>query len=133
MKEFQGFKCDHCGKLYQKKHACEKHEGSLCRKHPNNSHPCWFCPHLSESTIDHFRGEDPYMGEIWVKSRSYYCKKKEVNLYSYGYDKHITSYDPAQQDESKPLERMPSKINPCKDFKEIDYSNEGIDDLQGEF
>ena len=121
MKEFKGYKCDHCGKLYQKKHACEKHENKLCRKTPNNNHPCWSCPHLNDSVEDTFIGDDPYSGEVWIKSKAFYCKKKEVNLYSFGFDKYIAAYDPAQFDESKPICRMPSKIDPCSDFEGVVY------------
>ena len=121
MKEFQGYKCDRCGKLYQRKHACEKHENELCRKHPNNSHPCWFCPHLTDSLENTFIGDDSYSGEVWIKQKSFYCKKKEINLYSFGFDKYIKSYDPAQLDESKPTERMPSKLKPCTEFKGEEY------------
>ena len=113
MKEFQGFKCEHCGKLYQLKYACEKHEDKTCKKHPNNLHPCWRCPHLVESVVDHFLGDDPYSGEVWVKAKAFYCDKKEVNLYSHGFDKHIKYYHPAELHEEKPLERMPSKLSPC--------------------
>ena len=118
MKEFKGYKCEHCGKLYQLEHACEKHENISCRKHPNNDHPCWHCPHIQVSVEDNFLGDDHYNGEVWIKSKAFYCKKKDVNLYSHYFDRHIKSYDPAQFDESKPQERMPSKLNPCTEFIE---------------
>jgi len=129
MKEFKGYKCDHCGKLYQIKHACEKHENISCRKHPKNDHRCWHCPHIQVSIEDLFVGDCPYSGEEWRKQKTFYCKKKEVNLYSHHFDKHIASYDPAQSDESKSIIRMPSKLNPCEDFEEYNYSH----DATGEF
>ena len=115
MKNITGYKCDHCGKLYQQKKACQKHEDVLCSKHPNNEHPCWSCPYIDVSVVDNFLGDDPYSGEVWVKSKAFYCPKKNVNLYSYKFDKNIKYYDPAQAHEEKPLERMPSKLNPCND------------------
>lgn len=36
------YKCEYCGKLYEKKFYCEKHE-TLCRKNPDNDRPCFHC------------------------------------------------------------------------------------------
>jgi len=38
--------CSHCNKLYQRKHACLKHEPH-CKKNPANQHKCFeFCANL---------------------------------------------------------------------------------------
>jgi len=39
------YKCDHCNKLYQRKHACIKHE-IACHKNPENHRVCFGCMHL---------------------------------------------------------------------------------------
>ena len=119
MKEFKGYKCDHCGKLYQLKHACEKHENISCRKHPNNEHLCWWCPLLTDQQVDHFRGEHYDGSEIIVKTTAFFCKKKNVNLYSFGFDKYIDIFEPAQVDENKSTERMPSKSSGCDQYEGI--------------
>lgn len=34
MEEIKAYKCGYCGKLYQRKHACRRHEGNDCLKNP---------------------------------------------------------------------------------------------------
>jgi len=34
--------CDHCNKLYQKKHSCISHE-NLCKRNPENIPACYSC------------------------------------------------------------------------------------------
>jgi hypothetical protein len=123
MKEFKGFKCDHCGKLYQRKHACEKHENKFCNKHPNNLHQCWWCPYLSSKMVNHYLGEHFDGSEIWAEKRAFFCEKKQINLYCYKFDKHIKNYEPAQMDEDFTIERMPTEVNPCEDYKEYESTH----------
>lgn len=120
MKEFQGYKCDHCGKLYQRKKACKKHENELCGKAPKNNHPCFNCPHLHVEIIDVFYGHHYNGAEIWNKSKAFQCTKKNINLYSYKFDKHIRSYDAPVFDDTLPLERMPCELNSCLEDKTSD-------------
>ena len=49
MKKITAYKCDHCGKLYQRKSACEKHE-KACSKNPENDRACFGCIHLRKET-----------------------------------------------------------------------------------
>tara|TARA_R110002012_G_scaffold155511_2_gene316396 strand:+ start:206 stop:592 length:387 start_codon:yes stop_codon:yes gene_type:complete len=126
MKEFKGYKCDHCGKLYQKKHACEKHEEKLCSKSPNNQHPCHKCKYLEVGEGEYITSN--CMGyDVEVRQKFFFCSKKKVNLHTYKFDRHVKSFDPALFDDDKDLERMPKKDD-CKEFvrygKFIDINGE---------
>ena len=126
MKKFQGYKCDHCGKLYQREKACEKHEDSLCGKHPNNNHPCFNCPHLSVEVVDVFHGDGPYGQEIWGKSKSFECRKKKINMYSYKFDQYNSSFETPVFDDNLPLKRMPSALDPCHEDKSWAFTDGGV-------
>lgn len=45
MKEIKAFKCEHCGKVLQRKNAMEFHE-KTCNKNPENKRACFGCVHL---------------------------------------------------------------------------------------
>lgn len=47
MKEFKGYKCDFCGKKYEVRHACERHENA-CKKNPENDRACFKCKLLDK-------------------------------------------------------------------------------------
>lgn len=52
MKEIsKAFRCEFCGKLYELKHACEKHE-KACSKNPDNFRPCQECIYSKKKTLD---------------------------------------------------------------------------------
>ncbi|MFT5450582.1 MAG: hypothetical protein ACI9N9_000059 [Enterobacterales bacterium] len=71
MKEFNGYKCDHCSKLYQRKGACESHEVS-CKKNPENKRPCFECKNLIKE-----RYEDDGMVYNLL-----YCKAKKEFIHT---------------------------------------------------
>lgn len=77
MKEFLGYKCDHCSKLYQKKHACSDHE-EICLKNPENYKPCLdSCEFLKRKEIEYYTGFDDYhSGEpVYKKTKGFHCSK----------------------------------------------------------
>lgn len=43
MKEIKAYKCGYCGKLYQRKHACRRHEDNDCLKNPKIRPVCFDC------------------------------------------------------------------------------------------
>ena len=45
MKEIKAFKCDHCSKIYQRKHNAKTHE-QKCNKNPDNDRACFGCKFL---------------------------------------------------------------------------------------
>lgn len=59
--------CDHCNKLYQRKHAAIKHE-ERCYKNPVNHRPCFECKHL---TYGKYGGK-----------KLLFCTKKQHFLYT---------------------------------------------------
>lgn len=43
MEEIKAYKCGYCGKLYQHKHACMRHEDNGCLKNPKIRPVCFDC------------------------------------------------------------------------------------------
>lgn len=54
MEEIKAYKCGYCGKLYQSKHACRRHENNDCLKNPKIRPVCFDCKLMqcSEETED---------------------------------------------------------------------------------
>lgn len=50
-KQITAYWCDHCNKLYQRKHACEKHEAN-CTNNPKNHNACFHCSHCEKIDLD---------------------------------------------------------------------------------
>lgn len=48
MKEVPAYLCEHCGKVYLKRHACKKHEEEICPKNPEIRPLCYSCEHYHE-------------------------------------------------------------------------------------
>lgn len=68
------YKCEHCRKLYQRKHAAIKHE-AMCKKNPYNNRPCFSCPHLEKKKYVDY---GPYgLNEYNLL----HCSKKEEYMY----------------------------------------------------
>jgi hypothetical protein len=70
------YNCDHCNKMYQRKHACEQHERD-CFKNPANHRPCLDCMNLTmiEQTI---YGNDWMGGEVQTKEMLSFAALKEL-------------------------------------------------------
>ena len=43
MKQVTAYRCEHCGKLYLREHACKEHEQSRCCRNPQNMPYCYSC------------------------------------------------------------------------------------------
>lgn len=54
MKEIKAYKCGYCGKLYQRKPSCRRHEDNDCLKNPKIRPVCFDCKLMqcSEETED---------------------------------------------------------------------------------
>lgn len=73
------YKCDHCGKIYQRKFYCIKHE-ELCKMNPANDRPCFHCVYLEMQTIEY--GEyDPNNGDYPYTGYAFFCNLKEHFVY----------------------------------------------------
>ena len=73
------YKCDHCGKIYQRKFYCNKHE-KICRKNPANDRPCFNCSCLTMKTIE-YGDYDPEDGVYPSRGNALYCKKQDQFVY----------------------------------------------------
>lgn len=115
MKEFTGYKCDHCGKLYQREHACETHERK-CMKNPVNHRDCLnFCSHLDRRDIEYDTGLTDYLsGEpVYRKSRAFHCNlKKQLMLHPKVENENNLSWVLLNGEESEQFQ-MPRK---CEEF-----------------
>lgn len=72
------YKCDHCSKTYQVKKWCDHHE-QWCTKNPDNIAKCSGCTYLVEKEKDIYR--DGYDGEYTTISKSFFCNKKQIEVY----------------------------------------------------
>ena len=92
MKEITAYCCEHCKKVYQKKHACEKHEKEWCRHNPTLKAKCFYdCKHLtSEYAIIY---QDVREGQMEVKVSLLYCTKKEAHIVPFWAVKKGNWYD----------------------------------------
>lgn len=67
------YKCDHCGKNYLVKHACQRHE-KYCSKAPENRHACFQCAHMA---VDQVRNNDGFY------EKTFHCGKLDKYLHSF--------------------------------------------------
>lgn len=80
------YKCEYCGKKYQRKHACHDHE-IICNKNPKNRRPCLNgCKHLESIKILRDRDGNVSAGGIPVSYQPSYantfkCTKHDVVMY----------------------------------------------------
>lgn len=103
------YRCDHCNKIYVRKHACEKHEG-ICYNNPKNWDACIgckFCERIAK-TIE--QGYDYDYSEI--KTAYFQCKKKGFDMYPFkAIIKNLPNRFPEDFEDQI---QMPNK---CEDFK----------------
>lgn len=81
MKTITAYRCEHCGKVYQRPLMCEKHEAA-CTKNPTVRPLCYSCKHyefIPDKEKVEFSIDTPY-GEI-SKEKDFFphvCKKAEA-------------------------------------------------------
>ena len=72
------YKCEHCNKLYQRKHFCEAHEKN-CVHNPDNDRACFNCQFLIKKTTEY------YSDGVYMKHQGslnlLYCNKIGIFLY----------------------------------------------------
>ena len=64
MKKVEAYRCEHCGKLYLRPHACQHHEHNLCLANPTLQPLCYNCIHYQQ-WIDGMSEELSDRIEIW--------------------------------------------------------------------
>ena len=81
MKEIKNvtlYKCDHCGKKLQRKHAMVNHEAK-CRSNPNNIKACFDCEYIDRVAIEYY--SDFEWDDGPCQSTAFMCTKKGVFMY----------------------------------------------------
>lgn len=75
------YKCDHCRKVYQMKHACIAHEPK-CKKNPDNKMKCHEgCRFLEKKEVKF--SYDAWDGEHESKMEILFCTAKKEGVYPY--------------------------------------------------
>jgi hypothetical protein len=72
------YKCEYCGKIYQRKHFCINHE-KQCIKNLDNFRICNGCRFLSK--IETSLYIDTYMGEMERKVNVLFCSKLDCFVF----------------------------------------------------
>ena len=72
------YKCDHCGKIYQRERFVPAHE-SACKKNPENNIACSGCAFMQE--IEKRIDVDTFDGYRTITRKGFFCKKKKIGLY----------------------------------------------------
>lgn len=79
MKKITGYKCEFCGKIYQRTHFCANHELN-CKKNPENYRACFGCVSCEQRDVvvyfDH-----PLGGELEKQRKVLFCKEKDIYVY----------------------------------------------------
>ena len=86
MKEIIGYKCDFCGKLYQRKWIVLEHE-KACRLNPTNWSKCSGCKHIQKVSRYIENNNEYYCADEYgtmakaVKIKMFHCNKLNKDLY----------------------------------------------------
>ena len=67
MEYITAYKCDHCGKVYQRKGAALRHE-LYCSQNPENKTPCYECKHLKVGRDENIK--------------FFHCTKKDQDMHT---------------------------------------------------
>ena len=93
MKEIKAFKCDHCSKIYQRKHNAKVHE-QKCSKNHDNNRACFGCrfleklelPVILTNSVGHEEIADRGVLVCMKFKTGVYPPSVERNTISNGYD-----------------------------------------------
>ena len=114
------YKCEHCSKLYQRKHFAIKHELS-CKKNPLNFRKCFNCEHCA--FIEDSIFEDTWRGtEDETKVKTFFCNAKDHYLHPPKAEHKGNVYEFGD----KSNEPMPME---CDKFKNCNGWMEELDDI----
>lgn len=128
MEEIKAYKCGYCGKLYQRKHACRRHEDNDCLKNPKIRPVCFDCEFMqcSEETED---------VDCWATTMGYRevlvsRKFKRTLCRETGKKMYVNIHLPEEVTETlddKGWQAMPTYLGGCEYAKlyRDDYDNRG--------
>ena len=98
MKEIKAFKCDHCGKIYNRKYNARIHE-EKCKKNPDNNRACFGCKFLEMVELPVIEtGYDSHTQRI--NTNVLVCMKFKTGVYPPSVENHPTmdGYDISDND-----------------------------------
>ena len=109
VKEITIYKCEYCGKIYQRKHFCVSHEPK-CRKNPKNYQPCLDgCVHITKKEAVFYC--QTLHAEYEHNCELLFCNAKNEYIYPYW----VNGYDEADIDDGEtPNNPMPQS---CENYK----------------
>lgn len=138
MKEIKAYKCGYCGKLYQRKPSCRRHEDNGCLKNPKIRPVCFDCKLMqcSEETEDVVLRVDMIDGREVRASRRFkrtICRETGKKMYV---NIHLHE-DVTEALDDNGWEAMPTHTEGCKYAKLYRYDyvkndNRGEEKGQGE-
>ena len=132
MEEIKAYKCGYCGKLYQRKPYCKRHEDNDCLKNPKIRPVCFDCKkmEMSEETEDVGWWAVMMDGREVRVSRKFQrttCRETGAKMYV---DIHLTDdVTTALCDEG--WEAMPTHAEGCK-YAKLYRDDYGKNDNRGE-
>jgi len=88
MKEIKAYKCDHCGKIYNRKHNARIHE-EKCKKNPDNNRACFGCRFLEKVELPVYV-ENSFMYEEEQTKEVLVCAKFKTGVYPPSVENHPT-------------------------------------------
>lgn len=77
------FYCDHCKKHGLSRHSMKYHE-TICRKNPDNIHPCYTCAHfeIDEGFVEKYYVAGGEVQSTDVPYKHWMCKKQGIDLHN---------------------------------------------------
>lgn len=132
MEEIKAYKCGYCGKLYQYKRACRRHENNDCLKNPKIRPVCFDCKFMqcSEETEDvdwWATTMDDREVRVSRKFKRTLCRETGKKMYV---NIHL-SEDVTETLDDKGWQAMPTHAEGCKYAKLYRYDY-GKNDNRGE-
>lgn len=132
MEEIKAYKCGYCGKLYQRKRACRRHEDNDCLKNPKIRPICFDCKLMqcSEETEDvdwWVTMMDDREVRVSRKFKRTICRETGKKMYV---NIHLPE-DVTETLDDKGWEAMPTHAEGCKYAKLYRYDY-GKNDNRGE-
>lgn len=114
MKQVTAYKCDHCGKKYERKDFAEHHE-KYCFNNPEIWPACLDCKYLKEDRIQYVTPYENDYGESCGSAKCFKCEVKNILVYPPKVARK--KYNLKYPDTFKFQELMPNK---CK-LKEVEH------------
>lgn len=132
MKEIKAYKCGYCGKLYQRKPSCRRHEDNDCLKNPKIRPVCFDCKLMqcSEETEDVDWWVTMMDGREVRVSRKFkrtICRETGAKMYV---DVHLSEEAKYGLDDEG-WEAMPTHAEGCK-YAKLYRDDYGKNDNRGE-